>query len=195
MLHGKRVAIEQGYNLQRKLSQDHPGIELLAVENTLKALQTVSREEADAYVGNQAVILYLLQKHRLINLKVTADSGYSDNLLHFGVRPDWPELVSILNKALQQIPHDAVQAIDRKWLGFEQQVVVPSGQKKFTLTREEKAWLDENKPFDIAVMDSWPPFNFVDGQGVSRGIGIDYVDALKGYVIIPVEEYSKLGGM
>jgi len=48
----------------------------------------------------------------------------------------------------------------------------------FTLSKEEKSWLAEHQEVRVGVMDSWPPFNFIDKYGEPAGIGADYVAAL-----------------
>ncbi|WP_284382602.1 EAL domain-containing protein [Litoribrevibacter albus] len=48
----------------------------------------------------------------------------------------------------------------------------------FELTEEERNWLDANPVINVGVMNGWPPFNFVNKQGVSAGIGADYVELL-----------------
>lgn len=46
------------------------------------------------------------------------------------------------------------------------------------LTEAEQTWLKEHPHVRVGVMASWPPFNFVDKQGVATGIGADYVAQL-----------------
>ena len=135
-LYNKPVSVEQGYNQHTRLATDHPQIKLLPVEDTLQALLAVSRAEADAYVGNQTPLFYLIEKHRLTNLKVAADAGYPDSQIHFAVRPDWPELRSIIDKTLKLIPREQVRSLERKWLGLETEAYTSS----FVLSKEEQAW-------------------------------------------------------
>ncbi len=173
-LDGKTVAIEKGYFLHQELINNHPHINLLVVDTSTQALQAVSRQQADAYVGNQTVIFYLIEQHRLTNLKVAADAGYPGGKIHFGVRKDWPELVSIINKVLANTA--AITQIERKWLGINQlNQNIPSAIK---FTPEEEKWLEQNKRLSIGVMQNWPPISEVTATGQLQGIDIDIVKQL-----------------
>ena len=115
-LYGKTVAVERGYNLHGRLSKEHPAINLMVVETTLQALQAVSHEQVDAYIGNQVISLWLMQKHHLLNLRIAAESEFGLSILHFAVRPDWPELVSIIAKSVEVISEEDQQTIERRWI-------------------------------------------------------------------------------
>ena len=173
-LQDKTVAIEKGYYLQRLLQQKFPRIHLLEVENTLQALKAVSRERADAYIGNQVVIFYLIEHQRLTNLKVVADTGFKPNQLHFGIRKDWPELSSIINKAFASISSEQRLQIDKKWLGYS----TPTQHRSFQLSPQQSAWLKRHPQLTVGAMSGWPPFDFINQNGEPDGIGKDLVDEL-----------------
>ena len=46
------------------------------------------------------------------------------------------------------------------------------------LAPEEKAWLKAHPEISMGIMDAWPPMNYVDFNGVSHGIGVDYIRAI-----------------
>jgi PAS domain S-box-containing protein len=86
------------------------------VSSPLEALQAVSLGRADAYVGNLASLSYQIEREGLANLKVAAPTSYGNYDLHFAVRSDWPEFVSILNKALASITPEEHSAIRQRWI-------------------------------------------------------------------------------
>ena len=49
---------------------------------------------------------------------------------------------------------------------------------KDSLTKEEKAWLDNQKVITIGAMDNWEPINFVDYKNEPSGIGASIVEIL-----------------
>ncbi len=115
-LSGKKVAVEKNFITQRLLEQDYPGIELIPYQTTLEAMEAVSFNNADAYVGNMAVGSYMIEKHGFTNLKVAARTSYQNDRQAIGVRKDWPELVSLLNKALKAIPENKHREIRQRWI-------------------------------------------------------------------------------
>ncbi len=175
-LAGKRVAIEKGYKLQKRLQQKYPDITLLPVTSSLQALEAVSRNRADAYIGNQAAALWLIEQNSLFNLQVSSDSGFEKSKLCIGVRPDWPELTAILNKGFALISDREHRAIRHQWLGSgDSEPCEPS----VPLTAAEKKWLTEHPLITLGVDPEFVPFEFIDKDGKYSGIAADYIKILR----------------
>ncbi len=116
-LNGLTVSVVKGYAPQESLEKQYPGIRLSLTESPHDSLKQVSVGSADACVENLAVAVYLMKKHNIHNLKVAAPAeGIAKTSFSMGVRKDWPELVTILNKALASIPPNEQNAISGKWL-------------------------------------------------------------------------------
>ena len=50
--------------------------------------------------------------------------------------------------------------------------------RSFKITDSEKAWLRDHSKIRIGIMNAWPPMNFVDGAGLPKGIGVDFLEAI-----------------
>ena len=100
-LSNKTISVERGYFLQQKLSDEYPNIKLLIKETTEDALESLSMGEADAYVGNLMAGTYIIKMKGLNNIKVAAPAPFGNLTLAMGVRKDWPELASIINKVIE----------------------------------------------------------------------------------------------
>jgi PAS domain S-box-containing protein len=110
-----KVSVVEGYYTEDKLKELYPELELYMVPNAFAGLEAVSGGQVTAYVGNLAVVSNLIEQHNFSNLKVAAPmEGGKDNL-HFAVRHDWPEMVTILDKVLQSITQEEHKAIRKKW--------------------------------------------------------------------------------
>lgn len=110
------VAIVDGSILEEEILQKHPDIKILTVNTALEGLSTVASGKARAYIGNLAVAAFLIEENNLKNIKVAAPSPIKNAEASIGVRNDWPELVSILNKGLDSITREEHLKIRRKWL-------------------------------------------------------------------------------
>lgn len=84
-----------------------------------QSLLAVSSGKADAYIGNVAAATYWIRKLNLTNLKIAAPASSQVQNLRFGVRKDWPELVSILEKGLNSISLRQKRIISERWLSID----------------------------------------------------------------------------
>lgn len=111
---GKTVVVEQSYANHDLLRENHPSLNLMLVDTTEQALRAVSLGQADAYVGNLAAASHILLETGIANLKVAAPTPYSNDLA-FGVRKDMPELLNILQKALDTVSVKQANEFKRRW--------------------------------------------------------------------------------
>ncbi|MDH3982146.1 MAG: transporter substrate-binding domain-containing protein, partial [Kiritimatiellaceae bacterium] len=137
------------------------------------ALLAVSRNEADVAVGNLAVSTHYMRKMMLTNLKMSAYADTKPNDLYMGVRNDWPELVSIINRAIQSITVHEQSQIYARWMPLRKPV-----DPALDLTREEREWLLMHPRVSVCWDSHWPPVEFADSNGKPQGISVDYIHAL-----------------
>jgi len=117
-LDGRTVAVEQGYASFDLLSREHPELQLKTYPDTLAAMMAVSRGEVFAYIGNIATMSHIARTHAITNVKISGQIPYHFKLA-MGVRSDWPELVPILQKALDTISPEEKNAILQRWISVE----------------------------------------------------------------------------
>ena len=117
-LRGTTVAVQMNSSHSGYLSQ-FPDINLSTYPTVEAALQALSDGKETAFVGNFATTNYLIKQAGITNLKFIKINETEPQGLYFAVRNDWPELVTILDKALASITREEKIAIDNKWLGVE----------------------------------------------------------------------------
>lgn len=117
-LAGKQVSIEKSYASYDLLSRNHPEIKLKPYQDSLSAMLAVSKGEAFAYVGNIATFSHVARQQGITNVKISGQIPYRFNLA-MGARSDWPELVPILQKALDSITREEHNKISNKWIAIE----------------------------------------------------------------------------
>ena len=86
------------------------------VNTPLEALKAVSIGLSDAYIGNLAAVSYMIEKNGLANLKIAAPTPYGNYDLYVAVRKDWPQLVSMINKAVGSMVPEEHAAIRNRLL-------------------------------------------------------------------------------
>ena len=67
-------------------------------DTTSDALDAVSKGQADAYIGNRAVAMYIMERELITNLKVHGKIQETASINAIGVRKDQPILRDILQK-------------------------------------------------------------------------------------------------
>ncbi len=167
-LEGKRTAVVREYGYLGPLRRKTPNIEYIEVDTVEDGLTGLSAGSFDAFIATSSTAGYSVNELGLVNLKTAGSTGLFTDL-GFGVRKDWPELVSVLNKALAAIPQDEIQAIRSRWLGqgTEKALNTPD------LSPEERRWVKENPIVRVSVTPDWPPFEYVDEENNYRGITVD----------------------
>ncbi len=114
-LNDKRVAVERGYAVVDALRRDYPEIHLDLINDGREGLVAVSNGVIEAYIGNLAVGLHLIDRDGLHNLKIGAPTPYHLDL-RLAVRRDWPELAELLNRALNSLSEQKKTDIRQRWL-------------------------------------------------------------------------------
>lgn len=172
-LTGQTVAVEDGFFLQERLREQYPRIKLLPVPNTQAALEAVAKGQAQAYVGNLLVAEYIIKRQALHDLRIACTAPWPGVQLRIGVRPDWPQLVSILDKTLDTITTQEQAAINSRWL--PPRTASLAGAVAMKLTPKEQAWLEGHRQIRLGVDPNWPPFEFIGPDKAYAGMASDYV--------------------
>lgn len=106
---GRRVAVVGDFSVRRWLERDYPGVVIVPTKSTIDSLRMASLGEVDAAVTTVGAASWLIHKEGLVNLR--AQQVLYRTPLSLGVRRDWPELVTILNKAIAQVEPAEVDRI------------------------------------------------------------------------------------
>jgi PAS domain S-box-containing protein len=117
-LEGLRVGVLTGLVVEASMKRDFPKLPLISLPDVRTALVELSSGKIDVYIEHMAIVTYNLDKLGLTNLKITAQTPYNYEM-SFGVRKDWPLLVSALDKALASLSREERSAITGRWLTVE----------------------------------------------------------------------------
>ncbi len=114
-LAARRVGVITGYATQEYLEEDYPNRSWVLIDTVEEAVAQVAEGRIDAFVGDMVSISYATQMLGLKNLKVAATTPYKMRFA-FAVRPDWPELIPPLNRALAAITEAEKAEIVNRWV-------------------------------------------------------------------------------
>ncbi|MBP7828985.1 MAG: transporter substrate-binding domain-containing protein [Kiritimatiellae bacterium] len=113
-----RVGVQGGSSHEGFLRENSP-VEPVLFGSLEESLLALSGGKVDAVVANLASAAYWIRKLNLINLKAAAPASSDIYTLHFAVRKDWPELLGILNKALDLVSPAQEREIEQRWVAVE----------------------------------------------------------------------------
>lgn len=117
-LDGLTVAVQRNSSHHSYLL-GYKDINLSLYDSVEAALTAVATGAERAFIGNLATTNYLIRSNGLTNLRFISFEAEKQQALHFAVRQDWPELVSILNKAMDTITESERHAINNRWVALD----------------------------------------------------------------------------
>lgn len=172
-LKGKRVVHLKGVKLlENVLAPIADEIDIITPERLIEAMTMVLEGKADVVLGIN-YDMYHLTRNMMIGIEpVFVDTSHEVRTVT-GIRSDWPELVSILDKSLELIGEASINEIVNKWIHFE--VVSP----KISLTENERAWLRTHPVVELFAPTNLEPYSFIDEAGQARGITVDFLELLE----------------
>ena len=110
----QRIALIKNYGYTDKIENKYKGIDFFMVDNIQQGLMAVSTGRVDALVCTIALCTYTITNLALNNVKVIGTTVFSTNLA-FGVNKEAPELLSILNKAINNLLPTQKTKISEHW--------------------------------------------------------------------------------
>lgn len=120
-LEGLTVAVQRNSSHHSYLLS-YPRINLSLYDSVETALASVATGAEQAFVGNLATTNYLIRSHGLTNLRFISFEAEKEQALYFVARKDWPELISIVNKALDSITESEKAAINNRWVKLDHKI-------------------------------------------------------------------------
>ena len=114
-LEEKNIGVASGFITHNYLKTNYPWYSLIPVETIEEGLARLSFGEIDAFVGFIPSILHIIEKEGYSNIKLAGTTKIEASF-GFAVRKDWPELQSILNKALMTVSPHIRKEIWQKWV-------------------------------------------------------------------------------
>lgn len=177
-LDGKTLAIPKNYSMIDYLKKRFPKIHLLETDNLNQAIDAVIQNKAQILYDTYSVLSYKLTKEGVSTIHPFASTRNKTQTLHFMVRKDAPELVSIINKALESFSPLEKKQIYSQWLSSPKSRSTYD-LKSLQLSDAEISWLAKHKSITFAGDPNWLPFESFSKNGQYIGIVADNLKAIE----------------
>lgn len=165
-LENTTVAMVRDYLSLEEVRRYYPKAQLRLYDNYQDALSAVSFGHARAFLGNS----YALNRNFLNNLRMSRFSQMSAKQVGFALSRRDPELLTLLNKALNSIPESENLELLRQWQPNTSSLDQWTG--KINFTAEEREWMKTHSSVNVVLYsgDNAAPISFIDGNGTLRGM-------------------------
>ncbi len=115
----RRVGLAKAsVDLARTLATSAPAAELVFYDTMEAAVLAVAHGDVFISVTDASVAAFTVKEKALSNLRVAGIFG-APGEVEFGVRPDWPELATILDKTLAAMPAAERTALTNRWMPLD----------------------------------------------------------------------------
>lgn len=175
-LSGKSVVLLKDFEANDALLRRHPDLNYSYADTPFKALLQVTEGKADVTVFLHAASVDLINRNEIFDLEIKTVLPWGGGKGSIGVRKDWPEFVSILNKELKATPENIKTNIFNKWVYPERRKL---DIKRIVLTEEEKVWLRKYGEITLGFTPNIEPLIVVAEDGSLSGILLDIYDELE----------------
>ena len=187
-LKGKRVGVLKDVFYSREITEMGT-MDLVSFETYEEITNALVFGKIDALIQNLPNINHLIKKNLYTNLKLAGElklPNINKEDLRFGIRPDKPQLRSIIQKGLDDISEEAYTAMVNLWIGPASDG--HSGNVRFSA--KESAYLLEKKDISMCITQGREPYEKISGQGLHQGLGADILDLIaikigKPFTLIP----------
>ncbi len=168
---GKRVGVVKDIVTTRMFIESlTDSSTIVYTDNAYEALQLLYTRKIDALVGLSSFD-YLILKYQLSGIQASFVDWADPTDLTPSIRPELPELVSILNKAIDLIDEKEFNEIWSKW-----NIPIPAKNKmNLILTADERQWLKTHHVIKVGSDNDIRPVEFRNAQGDFEGISIEYL--------------------
>ena len=119
----KRVGIKKGYVLIDYIKKHYPALKLIILPSLKEGLKALRDKKIDYFINNLVIANYYINKKGFNDLKVAKELNYTFKL-KIALRKDKPKIVlDIIDKVLDNISKDELNAIYKKWLYYDKKKI------------------------------------------------------------------------
>lgn len=165
------LAVPKGYAQIEIIHKKYPNINILEVGSPLDAIDALLTQKADAMLENTAVVAYMLKQNHITGLKPAFATDIGINELYMATQKDMPQLLSIVQKALDSITKDEKEKIENRWMS------VVATHVGIDLTQEEKDFIKQHPVIRVSNEKNWAPYDYNEG-GEPKGYAVEYIKML-----------------
>ncbi|MCP5381876.1 MAG: transporter substrate-binding domain-containing protein [Kordiimonadaceae bacterium] len=172
----KKIGVVKDWPSEKIFKENYKRLNLVIFDNIREALIALSAGNIDVFVSRQPNASYIIEKNFITNIDVIgtnilAESLYADEL-RFAVRKDWPILLSIIEKGMEQVSASEYMDLSSKW---QTENIIDD---QVGLNGAEREWLDNHHVIHLVSEKGLLPLIDIDEDNKVTGIAGAYLDLI-----------------
>ncbi len=112
-----KLAVVSGEPVKQFIETNYPEIDTVVFDSLDQALRGVSDRDADIAIGSMHLVSSKIHEMGLYDLKIAGQTPYKE-FFRVGVDPDQPELLSIIDKAIDDLSPQEINSVVRQWISI-----------------------------------------------------------------------------
>ncbi|MGK3143073.1 ATP-binding protein [Pantoea sp. C2G6] len=172
-----RIGVDHDDSDAEKEKKRFPAARFIPFDYTREALEALTYDKIDLYLGNRTATQYLINQENLKEFDMQVRDGAPARTFAFAALPEQRQWIEIINKLLARIPASTQAEIQRRWRGGS---AASDGKAlRPQLSQFEQKWLSQHPQVTVSVLDNNFPLSYTDQQGQLQGIIADVLAAVQ----------------
>lgn len=173
----QQIGVLAAASYSAKLREHYPALQIRKFDKLDDVLSAYERNEIVGFFVSD-----LVMQHRLLqtsgNEYKKLDQPRYQTDLQVLLSKDAPELAEQLKAGFEKITQDELETIEKRWLNKPETGFYSSFRQQVPLSTEAQEWLKNHHSIRVGVMSNWPPMEFVDTDGVFKGVTQEILNKL-----------------
>lgn len=111
----EKIAVVEGYAIYDFIVANYPDMNLVLVKTPEEGIKKVIQKNAFAFIDNSITTGHLISHKGYLQIRMKGEAPFV-NAQRIGVRKDWPQLRSILQKSIDSISESERNAMYNRWV-------------------------------------------------------------------------------
>jgi polar amino acid transport system substrate-binding protein len=153
----------------------YPTVNIRSFGTNQELIEALMKGEVKAIVQEEQLMEAALDRLGLRGDITARPERMFPSTIHAGVFKGNSELLEQINKGLSAIPREKLADLEKRWIPNPENHFYKSETASIVLSPDEKSWLNDHSVIRVGMDPTYPPFEFVNGQGNYSGIIPDYL--------------------
>lgn len=172
-LAGKQVGYVAGNLAEQKVLTRWATITPVTFPSNQALATALLNGEVDAAISSTSLLI-LIREEVFPDLSIAFTVPDTEVALCYSIHKQYPELLSIINKALAMLEPSEVHAILDEWGAHHH-----STRSAWTLTAKEHTWLAQHPKIVLGISDQFKPDIIINPNGRRTGLVVEYLNKIK----------------